>query len=148
MKEGETIYLDTSALLPLYRGEESSNSIQALLSMSTLPIFISSLTKVEFYSALSRWVRMGEITEVHAALIGSTFESHITAGFFTVRRITTSHYKQAERWLAARRTALRTLDALHLSCSQSLGTELVTLDKTMRQSADLLGIVIRRVDTT
>jgi hypothetical protein len=58
-------YLDTSALLPYYREEETSQAIQNFLSSLRFPVGISDLTGLEFVSALSRWVRM--IRSVQAA---------------------------------------------------------------------------------
>lgn len=54
------IYLDTSALLPYYRPEALSEVIQDLLMAVEEPAFITDLTKVEFASALARWVRMNQ----------------------------------------------------------------------------------------
>ncbi|PTB91794.1 VapC toxin family PIN domain ribonuclease, partial [Marinobacter sp. Z-F4-2] len=59
-------YFDTSAVLPYYRQEHASDSIQALLELQTKPVLISHLTEVEVASALARWVRMGELSEPQA----------------------------------------------------------------------------------
>ena len=77
MNEVKKYYLDTSALLPYYHEEKVSRRIQELLSDIQPPVMISSLTKVEFSSALARWVRMEEITDVEANLIENTFNSDI-----------------------------------------------------------------------
>ncbi|MFZ2808073.1 MAG: hypothetical protein WA081_02625 [Desulfosalsimonadaceae bacterium] len=49
-------------------------------------------------------------------------------------------YIQAEKWLASRKTALKTLDSLHLACCWDLGAELITCDKVLYQSSEALGI--------
>jgi predicted nucleic acid-binding protein len=143
MNEVNKYYLDTSALLPYYREEKVSRRIQELLSDIQPPVMISSLTKVEFASALARWVRMEEITDVEANLIENTFNGDIKMGLFIRHPLSPAHFSQAETWLLNRKTALRTLDALHLACSWSLKAELITCDNILQGSADILGIKSR-----
>jgi predicted nucleic acid-binding protein len=66
-------YLDTSALLPFYRNEPATQSVQAFLSSLDTPVTISDLTGVEFASALSRLVRTDELTEAQANLVEQAF---------------------------------------------------------------------------
>ena len=44
------------------------------------------------------------------------------------------------RGFQALKTALRTLDTLHLACSWSLKTELITCGNILQESADILQI--------
>ena len=119
-------YLDTSALLPYYRKEETSQTLQAFLLSLRVPVGISDLTGLEFVSALSRWVRMKEITEAQASLVENAFAEDTRSGLFRRLSITTKHYRQAQKWISSRKTALRTLDALHLACCFGAGIEIVT----------------------
>lgn len=57
------MYLDTSAILPYYREEAKSSEVERVLMSLSVHVTISDLCKVEFVSALSRWVRMGELTD-------------------------------------------------------------------------------------
>lgn len=144
MKEAEKLfYLDTSALLPYYRNESASVSVQQFLSSLTVPVILSSLVEVELESALARLVRMDELKEGHACRIEEAFNKDCKAGLF--RRITLSdrHFDQARSWLQRRITALRTLDALHLACSHALKAELVTSDRIFANAADDLGVDCR-----
>ena len=138
-------YLDTSALLPYYREEETSQAIQAFLSSLRFAISISDLTEVEFASAVSRWVRIKEITEAQAALVENAFDEDSRSGLFRRLSITTAHYRQAKKWISSRKTALRTLDALHLACCFRAGVEIVTCDEVLATSADVLGMPYRFV---
>jgi len=140
MKEAETYYFDTSALLPYYREEAVSEEIEKLLLSITPPIFISDLTKVEFASALSRWVRMRELTEAQANLVENILLQDIQSNLLIPLSLSTMHYRQAERWLSSRKTPLRTLDALHLACSLHHDSIMVTCDKNLHQSATILGV--------
>jgi predicted nucleic acid-binding protein len=137
------IYLDTSALLPFYREEKNSQAIQDYLSSLNIPAGISDLTVLEFSSALSRWVRMNELSEAQASLVENAFVEDIRSGLFKRLPITTKHYRQALKWISSRKTALRTLDALHLACSFAVGIEMVTCDEVLARSADVLGVPCR-----
>jgi predicted nucleic acid-binding protein len=134
------IYLDTSALLPYYREEKNSQVIQGFLSSLNIPAGISDLTELEFASALSRWVRMKELNEAQASLLENAFKEDIRSKLFRRISITTKHYRQALKWLSSRKTALRTLDALHLACSFGVDLEIVSCDKVLASSADVLGV--------
>ncbi len=134
------IYFDTSALLPYYREEPISRKVQTLLSTQNPPVLISDLTRVEMASAIARWVRMSEIDEAQASLIEETFHEDIKAGLFLSQPLTAGNYQQALKWLCARKTALRSLDALHIACCQHLGAKLITCDGIMHQAAGILGV--------
>ncbi|MBL0700515.1 MAG: type II toxin-antitoxin system VapC family toxin [Desulfosarcina sp.] len=136
-------YLDTSALLPYYREGKTSPAIQSFLSSLRVSVVISDLTGLEFASALSRWIRMKEITEVHAGLVESAFAEDIRSGLFRRLSITTKHYRQAQKWISSRKTALCTLDALHLACCFGAGMKMVTCDEVLAFSADVLGMPCR-----
>jgi len=140
MNPADLFYLDTSALLPYYREEPASTRIQELLISLKPPVIISDLTKVEFAAALARWVRMKELSEQQADFIDNTFAKDITSGLFLKKPIIKRHYMQAEKWLTGRKTALRTLDALHLACCWDLGAELITCDRVLYQSSETLGV--------
>lgn len=139
------LYLDTSAVLPYYRDEAHSEAVQELLLHSGEPIAISELTRVEFASALARWVRMGELEEAHIQRVQRAFDEDVAADRYLVRAILSEHMELARGWLLARTTTLRTLDALHLACAAHEDAELVTFDDGMAAAADTLGIRTRRL---
>lgn len=140
MKEVELFYIDTSALLPYYREEIMSQQVQSLLTSLEPPLLISNLTKVEFNSAIARWVRMEELNEVQANLLENTFNKDISSGLFVYHQIMSAHFSQAEKWLSGRKTALRTLDALHIAFSWDNSAKLITCDTIMHRSASTMGI--------
>jgi len=140
MNEVELYYIDTSALLPYYREEIISQQVESLLSSLRPPVLISNLTKVEFTSAVARWVRMGELSEIQANLLENTFNKDVNSGLFVCHQIMPRHFSQAEKWLSGRKTALRTLDALHIACSWDNAAKLITCDTIMHRSAATLGI--------
>lgn len=137
---GDDFYFDTSALLPYYREEIISPAVQTVLGQTQPPVLLSDLTRVEMASAIARWTRMKEIGEPQAALIENTFEQDIRAGLYRVHPLAPIHYQKAEKWLSARKTALRTLDAIHIACCWSLHAKLITCDHTMHDAAEMLGL--------
>jgi predicted nucleic acid-binding protein len=137
---GGNWYVDTSALLPYYREEQTSSQIQSFLNTIQPPVLLSDLTRVEVASTIARWIRMNELNESQAALIENTFEQDLRSGLYLVKVLTSMHYRQAEKWLYTRRTVLRTLDALHIACCWSFQAQLVTCDKIMHESAWMLGL--------
>jgi uncharacterized protein len=137
---GDNFYFDTSALLPYYREENSSPQVQIVLNQVQPPVLISDLTRVEMASAIARWTRMKEIEEPQAALIENTFEQDIRAGLYRVQSLAPVHYQKAEKWLSARKTPLKTLDAIHIACCWSFHAKLITCDRTMHDAAGMLGL--------
>ncbi len=134
------LYFDTSALLPYYRQEASSASVQELLSALTEPILISHLTQVEVASALARWVRMGELDEAQANRIEGAMQEDLQAGRLRSQPILPEHFTRASHWLLTRRTALRSLDALHLACAEGLAAHLITEDTALLDAARHFGL--------
>ncbi len=138
-------YLDTSALLPYYRAEKHSTQVQEFLqSLQQTPV-ISNLTKTEFASALSRWVRTKELSTDEADQIQVLFSQHLAQKLYQVRAMNDSHFVQAERWLAQRTGALRTLDALHLAFAMQLEAALVTCDGALAGAAGRLGLPVEYI---
>jgi predicted nucleic acid-binding protein len=134
------IYLDTSALLPYYRAEALSEVIQDLLMAAEEQVLITDLTKVEFASALARWVKMKELSEADALGVEAAFFEDIDAGCYSVRAIESRHYEKAMDWLLSRKAPLRTLDALHLAVAALRRADLVTADTQLAQAAQIFGV--------
>ncbi len=140
MNGAEPYYLDTSALLPYYREEAASPTVENFLLQLQPPVLISNLTKVEFASAVSRWVRRQEISEPQATLLEDLFWRDRQAGLFSLLHVTALHFSLAEKWLYQRKTSLRPLDALHLACCWDQKAVLATCDGQMHGSAKRLDL--------
>lgn len=134
----QACYLDTSALLPLYRLELLSEKVEALLERMR-PV-ISPLVEVEVASAVARWLRTGELTVDQAHAVDRAFAEDLQLGALQRCAIEERHYWQARTWLMERRTALRTLDSLHLACAADQGLTLVTADRLFAEAASTLGV--------
>ncbi|MHB8870582.1 MAG: type II toxin-antitoxin system VapC family toxin [Thermoleophilia bacterium] len=133
-------YLDTSALLPYYRQEPASGSVEAFLQSRKRPVQVSRLVEVEFCSALARWVRMSEFDDAQAMLVEHAYLDDLRAGRFDLVPLPPQAYVQARDWLLGRTVVLRTLDALHLAACRQMETQLVTCDQQLHRSAERFGV--------
>lgn len=136
------IYLDTSVIVPFYLPEALSIAIRELLVIEEQPA-LSQLVEVELFSALSRRVRMGEISEQQARQITEQFQIHLNEGLYTRINLESVHYQQAMQWIGRFDTPLRTLDGLHLAIAASNNLRLVTADETLADAANILGVEVQ-----
>lgn len=133
------IYLDTSVLVAYYYPEPLSDIAQEVVRSQPQPA-ISSLTEVELISALARKTREGGLSKQGAERVAALFLSHVEEGLYRRFLISGQHYNQARDWLQSFQTPLRTLDALHLAAATAADLRLVTADKTLAASANVLGL--------
>ncbi len=136
------IYLDTSAIVPYYLPEKLSDFVEQLLQKQEDKPIISQLVEVELFSALSRRVRMGEVSQNDARRITELFENHLNEGLYRPVLLENQHYCLARDWISRFDLPLRTLDALHLAVCSINNVSLVTADDKLAQSATILGIDI------
>ncbi|MGK7877216.1 MAG: type II toxin-antitoxin system VapC family toxin [Xenococcaceae cyanobacterium] len=136
------IYLDTSVVVPFYWPEALSDVVEQLLRSETEPA-LSQLVSVELFSAVSRRVRMGEISQEQARQVAARFQTDLDSGFYTLIPLEPVHYQLAREWISQFETPLRTLDALHLACASSNDLCLVTADEALAESAEALGVEVR-----
>jgi predicted nucleic acid-binding protein len=134
------IYLDTSAIVPYYVPENLSDIVEKLLQQQEEQPVISQLVEVELFSAVSRRVRMGELSRDDARRITELFENHVNESLYRFVLLENQHYRLARDWIARFDLPLRTLDALHLAVSSINNLFLVTADERLAQSATVLGI--------
>ena len=83
---------------------------------------------------------MNEVNNEQAQKIEQAFAEDIHSSVFETLPMKERDYWQAVQWLQQRKTALRTLDALHLAACKGAGLLLVTADQSFAQAADMLGI--------
>jgi hypothetical protein len=133
------LYLDTSVLAAYYCPEPLSRQVQDILSQQVKPA-LSFLSEVEFFSAVARKVRMEELEMAAGNRILAKFQSHLDGELFTVISVQNHHWRLARGWIGLFNTPLRTLDALHLAIASAEDLELVTSDKHLYHSAEILGV--------
>lgn len=134
------IYLDTSAIVPYYVPEVLSDTVEILLQEEKDQPVISPLVKVEFFSAVSRRVRMAELSRDDGRRITELFNNHVKENLYRFVVLETLHYRLARDWIARFDLPLRTLDALHLAVSRINNLSLITADAKLAESARVLKI--------
>ena len=134
-------YLDTSVLVALYIPEPKSNGIQKIIRKKS-ETALSSLCEVEFYSAISRRIRMKEVSREDGNKIILQFQLHLKTQLYKMFPIMQKEYDIARKWIGNFDTPLRTLDALHLAVAFSNNLEFFTADIALGKSADKLGITV------
>lgn len=137
------IYLDTSVVVPIYWPEALSNSVEALLKQEAEPPGLSQLVEVELVSALSRRVRLGELSRDMAGSIVKHFHEHLDEGFYTLLAVKPTHYALARDWIGHFDIPLQTLDAIHLAIAASNDLCLVTADEVLAETAQQLGAPVQ-----
>jgi predicted nucleic acid-binding protein len=131
------VYIDTSVLVAYYCPEPLSEKAEKLL-ISYLKPAISSLTEVEFFSAVSGKVRKKEINSKDAGRVTARFLAHMDADNYTYIPIERHHYRLARDWIGMFKIELRTLDAIHLAVASSEALTLLTSDQRLFKSARIL----------
>lgn len=130
-------YVDTSVLTAAYCPEPTSKRAQNALQ-GCEPC-ISSLTRLEFSSAVAKKLRARTITRPEAVRIIAEFQAHIRHGVFELLPLREAHYALASDWMDSFVTALRTLDVLHLSLAHAGDLLLITADRTLAKAGKQLG---------
>ena len=131
------VYIDTSVLVAYYSPEPLSEKAEEFLMSYQRPA-ISSLTEVEFFSAVSRKVRRKEINLKDAGRVTARFLAHMDSDHYTYIPIEGNHYRLARDWIGMFKMELRTLDAIHLAVASSEGLTLLTSDQGLFKSAKAL----------
>jgi predicted nucleic acid-binding protein len=127
------VYLDTSVLAAYYCPEAMSEKAEEAILSSDL-VAISLLVEVEFYSAVARKRREGELSLADASNIVTRFRLHIDKGCYERLPVDAVHYEVARDWLGRFATPLRALDALHLAVCFAADAVLLTADAALAKA--------------
>ncbi|HWY72245.1 MAG TPA: type II toxin-antitoxin system VapC family toxin [Burkholderiaceae bacterium] len=136
------VYVDTSALVPVFIQEPKSEAVVAWLESSGARLAISEWSLVEFASAASIKVRSGRLTANLArdarARVDDFAKKHCLVALPGQQE-----YRRAAEWAGNDALKLRAADALHLAIADSLRAEaILCLDDGMIESATSLGISV------
>ena len=116
-----TIYFcDTSAVIKLYHSEIGTDRMENIFGDDRSEIIISELTIAEFFSALNRKVRTGEITNEAKDAAVRNFRKDCRDRFIVIP-LNSETVRQAVDVISRHGTrfSIRTLDALHLAACLS-----------------------------
>ncbi len=134
------VYIDTSALVPMFIREAKSDSLVDWLESSAERLVLSELCLVEFASAAAIKLRSGQASK--NMLKQATARLHeFAATHCTVAVPSREEFRSAAELLADEKLKLRTGDALHLAVARNLSVRaLLCLDQEMIASARSLAI--------
>ncbi len=134
-------YLDASVLTAAVIDEPATHAVRALLIGSTQELLVGDFAAAEVASAVSRLVRMGQITADDAAGRLDDFEIW-RAATSSVVEIHAADARLAYAYVRRFDLRLRAPDALHLAIARRLDATLVTLDKRLADAARELGVSV------
>ncbi len=133
------VYVDTSVLVAYYCPEPLSEKVESYLTAHVQP-FISALTEIELFSAVSKKMRTKEMKRKDAGRVVARFLADKENGYYSYLPMETSYFRLARDWIGMFKLSLRTLDALHLAIASSQGFSILTTDKSLSKSAKGLGL--------
>ncbi len=132
------IYLDTSAAVPLFVTEHSSDLIDHWFSACDESVVSSDWIITEFASALSIKVRAGSLSAKDANAAWRGFEAFCQSGL-RLAPVSRQTFAQAAKMVRAPAHGLRSSDALHLAAALEIGADTIaTLDTSMSRNATRL----------
>jgi predicted nucleic acid-binding protein len=139
------IYLDTSALVPMFMREPKTDAVLAWLESAGEPVAVSDWSLVEFASAASMKVRSGSVT----AKVARDAIDHARAFVQAHCAVATpgqEEFQRATELAGDPSAGLRAGDALHLAIAEGLNAgTLLCLDEAMAQGARALGMRVAGV---
>ena len=134
------IYVDTSALVPVFIREPKSDAVVDWIESSGERLAISEWSLVEFASAAAIKVRTGQ-TEANLAKQAIARVHEFARKHCTVAVPGREEFRRAAELASDDILKLRAGDALHLAIAASLSAQgILCLDDAMIESAKVLGI--------
>jgi uncharacterized protein len=134
-----SLYLDASALIPLFIEEARTN--QAHESLRGNVLIISDFAIAEFSSGVAHRTRAGEINDSGAASVFAALDAWTLK---TTRRemLTAGDMNVAISLVRRLELGLRAPDAVNIAIAQRCAATLLTFDEKMARSARSLGMTV------
>ena len=133
------LYLDASVLIATIILEQSTAAVGEVLLACSDELMVSDFAAAEVASALSRLVRMGQLSTPEAADRLADFDDW-RAGTTGLADIDAHDCRLANTYVRRFELRLRPPDALHAAICRRLDLQLVTLDRRLAAAARELGI--------
>ena len=134
-------YLDASVLTATVIDEPATYTVRAFLIASTQELLVGDFAAAEVASAVSRLVRMREVTAEDASSRIDDFEIWRAATSSPVE-VHAADARLAYAYVRRFDLRLRAPDALHLAIARRLDATLVTLDRRLANAARELGVSV------
>ena len=134
------VYIDTSALVPVFIREPKSGAVIDWLESSAERLAISECSLVEFASAAAIKVRTGQVA-ANLAKQATARVREFAQKHCTVASPGRNEFRRAAELAGDAALKLRAGDALHLAIAASLNAQgILCLDDAMIESAKALGM--------
>lgn len=134
------IYCDTSLVVSALVLEPETGRVKAWLREQPPGMLaISDWVDTEVASALSIKQRRGELDPATRAEAERVWYD-MAAGLFSTLRVERAHFRQAARFAAEPRPALRGGDALHLAVAKANAAAMATLDGDLAEVCAVHGV--------
>lgn len=128
------LYVDASALVPLYTPEATSNEIEQMV-MAADVVAVSDLTLAEAKNAIIRKGRRGHLMPEDVEMALRTIDTHVAERRFYVVEMQRTFFEQVPDLSQQAPVHLRTLDALHLAAALEIqATAMATYDLDLAQA--------------
>lgn len=134
-----SLYLDASALLPLFIEETRTEQAHACLRGNVL--IISDFAIAEFSSGVARRTRAGEIDESGATTVFAALDAW-TVNATRREALTAGDVNVAISLVRRLDLGLRAPDAINIAIAQRCDASLLTFDEKMARSARSLGMTV------
>ena len=134
------IYIDTSALVPVFIREPKSEAVLAWLETSGEALVVSEWSITEFSSAAAIKVRTGEIAAAMAKQARARFLA-FAQDHCSIAVPQRAEFRRAAELAGDINLKLRAGDALHLAIAQASKVQgILCLDETMSAGAKKIGL--------
>jgi len=135
---------DTSVLVDLFVPSADSARIRTWLKQRRPVLGVSDFAAGEFAAAISRKLRLAELSEADARRILDVFDAW-RAAQTTAIATEASDIRVAAAFVRRFETKLALPDAIHLAVAGRLGCALVSFDRRQSQAAEMLGVAVETV---
>ncbi len=130
---------DTSALVDLFALSANSPFIRAWLKERRPVLGVSDFASGEFAAAISRRLRLSEMTEADARRILGVFDGWRAAQTLAVAT-EAADIRVADSFVRRFETKLALPEAIHLAIASRLGCPLISFDQRQIAAAEMLGV--------
>jgi predicted nucleic acid-binding protein len=138
------IYLDTSAAIPMFVPEPTSQAIDRWFESCDDPLVSADWIMTEFSSALSIKVRRREINDKQAKAAWANFDAFCGSGL-RLLPVTRQAFQQAAHLARDIASGLRSGDSLHLAMAIEVGAEgIATADSNFAKNAKASGLTVNQ----
>ena len=136
------VYVDTSVIVALLTVEAKTASVVDWFQTLVEPPTSSDWLAIEFASAVSIKVRVGQLSEAQGRRVRREFD-HLASNGLRLVAVSRRAFHRAADFVAQHRRGLRSGDSLHLAVALESGaTEIATLDATLARNAKREGLAV------